>query len=264
MAIKLPENYKEVETIIVRETKDYRFFKTPDYNRKNRDNLKRTASYKALKMRINKDGQYDPIIVAKDSTVISGATRLSVCEDLGIAVKFIVVNKSARQLRLHMLDAGLTTRKWTAIDNANFWDVWGCSVYGDILNAVEKSGISISHIGKISTAAGEPNIAIGSDEFKYGGQPEISSEELMSHAMAASTVATSPKFNSKRVIINIFKWLVVGHDLEFATEVFSVVASKLHEIEDAIPKSETIRKFEELYTSSCHEHLDLPARLEDQ
>jgi len=261
MAKALPSDAKTIATWEIMETMDYGSLYIPSFNRRDRDELTKTAAYKSLKMRIAKDGQNDPIIVARDGGIAAGATRFQVCRDLGIPVKFIMFDKDIDSMKLQMLDAGLTTKKWTALDNAHFWREWGCQVYGDILDVVDMSKISISHMGKISQAAGMANIAIGSDEFKYGHQPKIDKDTLERYAMAIAPVIETGKFSSVRTIVNIFKWLVNKESFEKAEEIFGRVALKARRLKSKVGKDATAAKFESLAKKKGCPELGIPASI---
>ncbi len=91
-------NYKVINQVDIYETEDYSFF---ELDPKNNRSVKKGSHYKKLKKSIEELGIINPVLVLpkkikgqNKGVIVSGQHRYEACKDLGIPVKFIIVDKN--------------------------------------------------------------------------------------------------------------------------------------------------------------------------
>lgn len=236
------------------ETTNYNMFKTSAANRNNRQKLLKKTSFDTLKNRIKEVGQLEPIKVTNDMLIIDGQTRFEACIQLGIPVKYEILNKTKKEGLDFMRESGITARKWTSLDIVNFHAVLGFVPYQKVQTVLSKTGIRISYLNKINLLANGTAIAPGTDEFNYGKLQDFDENTLIEYLLIVRPLILSKLFSSMRVVINCLEESVEKQGLLKTKETFRVIAGNLSRHKNKITKYETTVKLTMFSSSKGKKH----------
>ncbi len=231
-------------------------------NRYNRKKLQGTGYYKTLTQRIISEGQLTPIKVNVNMEIIDGETRLSILKSLGEDIKYEIININTEQSLDLMLETSITTRTWKSVDILNHWSIRGKEPYTKILNILERNNMSIANIDMLNNGIQRSKgISIGSNRFNYGQMAGINYKHLEESVKTICIVTDSNKWNSSRLIINVFKFLLKKYGPIKTRIIFEKVAKNSIVKKTRIYKDETLLCFHKYSGKTNAERISIPAEV---
>ncbi len=245
--------------LTLKTTTNYEIFKESAQNRYDRKNLYKRAKYQDLKHSLKTFGQFMPVLVSDDMTIVAGQTRAHALADLGMPVNYIQHKRTTKDMLVIMLEDGTTGTSWTNLDVVNFWSDTK-EQYALLLKVHKDTSIALRDIAQINNIYTKINM-LSSYEFKRGQMKIFSESKLRRYISLIHPLLGLKKFTSSRTLISALKWSLEEYDFEETQEIFSRIAEKANKrINIKISQGETAYILSR-FASTKEKQYDFPPRI---
>ena len=241
-------------------TSNYKLLKESNMNRADRAKIISSGKFQNLKRTLKEFGQLEPITVSSDMVIINGQTRFDALKMLGMPIKYIVLSIPFSKAKSMMLESGLS-KKWTALDVANFWAQQGSSPYKKIIKISKELNVNISFMGNITKISEGIPISIADYDFLHGNQQDFDYDTFMKYYKPISVLIHHKSFGRvRRQVINSFVYAVDKVGFDKAEKLFSVISGNSSKQTAKVTRDSVVAKLTTLGKRSKHS-IDFPSSL---